>query len=376
MRVGKSRTRTSRFFGLVFLGFVLGWSSAALARSETFNTAWYQVSARDAASREMLLQRINHFEAWIPSYFSAPTRFEPKVEFRLEAEAGESVPSRPFQILRTGPETVEVAFFLDPGGAPEWIHLALVQSFLVRRQLWRGESGQMDQVPKGIFLALAAAITEAEIPYRYARNQTEGWPVFRSWDELGNQDFPDQDNFFHAFYHWEFWRALSPRSKLVQEWLDASTTDSWTTEAWLTRAGYPVPEEAGLELLWRTWLASRWDRQSGPVQSVQETRQIFFDLLQVTLVVDSRSLQASVVDLWDQRRTPWVGPFCRQRFERVKRILPEANPVYFNALHSLGQVLEALENQQLSAFESGVEQLAEDLDAAEALYQSLRQKGY
>lgn len=376
MRVRSSRTRILRWPRFVLLGLFLGWSTASLAQSASFDTAWYRVSAQATVSKEILLERINHFENWIPLHFSAPPRFEPKIELRLKPESGLGAPSRPFQILHTGPEKVEVGFFLDPEGASEWIHLALVQSFLVRRQLWRGESGQMSQVPQGIFFALAAALTEAEFPHRYARNRSDRFPDFRSWETWGKADFPDQGVFNQAFYQWEFWSALNPDPKWFQEALDASSARSWSWENWLAQAGYPPMEKAELELLWRTWLASEFDRQAGPVQSVWETRQIFFDLLLVTLEVDSKPVRASVVDLWDYRKASWLGPFSRQRIEQVKRIFPEANPVYFNALHSLGRVLEALENQQLSTFEAGVEQLAEDLEAAENLHQKIMQKGF
>lgn len=356
----------------MFLGLCL---ITPLPAAISASSSWFQIQGEDATAVDFTRKQALLLEAWIPRYFSAPSSFEPAVRcFLVDDSSAEK--QRPFEIRATDRDQVILRFSTPALDRPETLALALVQSFLVRRQIWTTGDSRLHQIPQELFVAAAAAFRESQQPYCYALSSQSARPQGTGFLNLDFPDTPRESTFVDGYYQWEFGKALAGSHSAFQELLHEQLQGSNSLQGWMERAGYPVPEPAAEELLWQTWLAARIQRQAGPVFDVETSRDFFFDLQQITIRVGEERIRAGLADLWDYRNHSWLESEQERRTTQLKRILPQVNPVFFNTFHSLGKVLESLEGNRRSRFQEAVDQLARDLEVAENHARILQAGGF
>lgn len=367
---GRLKGMCGLFLFLLLIGPIV---SSARGGEASLESDWFILSGPSAAVED-LKPLVLPLEEWAGAHFRLPARLRPKIQIVLSAVGVD--PETAYRVqLRRG-NGVELLFRAGAQPGLETTALAMIQAIFLRKSLEPTAGNPRVRIPDWLYVSASAAFVESLQPGVYAQAPDPSWPgLVAAMRGEHLQPIP-ATAFHHGYYLWEFWREVAGGRRGFRRLLREVTTGEFEAAPWLERYGMPVIGEAELELGWRTWALSAFERKRGPVQSLRRSRLLVENLLEVDLEVEDRLVKASVADLWPNRTAPWWEEERTQRLEWVKRSLTGINPLYFNALHSLGSVLEAMEGSRRERFDLAVERLARDLEEADAVYQLLLDRGY
>jgi hypothetical protein len=124
---------------------------------------------------------------------------------------------------------------------------------------------------------------------------------------------------------------------------------------------------ATLELWWAVGYRDMMSRKTPPLQTMAQTHALLDDLEAIVIEAGGHDQRLSVGDVWNQRTAPRVRAALKTRFDQARAALPTANPVFYNALLSLGTSLEALQRDDATVFRATWKRYQADRTQGEAV---------
>lgn len=315
---------------------------------------WFVVVGTDISRVGPIRALGNEFGRFAEPFLSPQAR----AALPIRVEIPQNSPGRkrtPYEVHRGGGQILLVLGW-SAALTEETLALGFAESLAGRAQALPGPEEE-SPVPWQV-AGLAAAFLESRRPGFYSASVPKALPPLRRLMDRGPMS-ADRDHWMSiAFWIWRYGERSLPGRGDFLEWIRGSLESP---------GGGGVSRVWPDELDWRLFLSEEGESGYSSVQSAMESARVLADLLEITLLVEGEEVEASVVDLWSVRRAGWVRDETGNRLQLVKRWIPLINPLYFNALHSLGTVLEALTSGDERVFQLAVGRLAADLEAADNL---------
>ncbi|WOO39857.1 hypothetical protein [Rubellicoccus peritrichatus] len=138
--------------------------------------------------------------------------------------------------------------------------------------------------------------------------------------------------------------------------------------------GYPDEFKSiqELELWWEVGFQATVRGRQTPFYSMQESRELIRRFAFITFQEDEVDVRVAVNDLRPYQEDDNYKVAVQNRLREVKIEIQKINPVYFNALLSLGVALEAANSVEESEYELGLEAFASDYSSAQKLELEIR----
>ena len=131
--------------------------------------------------------------------------------------------------------------------------------------------------------------------------------------------------------------------------------------------GDRLPDGEDLDLWWLVGSYYITDTRGASVYSMARSVRLINDLSDFVLEVENGSARIDIQDLYSRREDGTVQAVIRRRLRAVQAEIALINPVYTNALISLGQSLEAVEKGDESSFQDLLRQFRKDTESAHHL---------
>lgn len=269
---------------------------------------------------------------------------------------------------------IVVALLWDETLRLESVCEALARAYLIKRLWLFDPTLDPDSIPDWLAFAVGASLEVAWIPGRREalRERAKQQPP------LGFADIFNADGPYGETREWVATEAYWLLRFLRREWrrLPDSlwlTVLTGTEPDWVLLAEHSTtPADATMRELW--WAVGRADlllSRAGAVLSLDESREVITRLAYITYEDESGDVRmpASAVLEFDD-----PAPFAADASDRTritKLLLVRINPVYHNALISLGFFYEALSEKKFAAAADHYRQFLEDFDDASTLHSAV-----
>jgi len=123
-----------------------------------------------------------------------------------------------------------------------------------------------------------------------------------------------------------------------------------------------------LEMWWAVGFQSMARSRETPFFSMEQSRELIRDLAIVTVNIDGQDRRMAGPNLWEFRDRAEVASALKLRHREIKLELQRVNPVYYNAVLSLGLFFEvAMASEDLAAVKAANERFLGDYRAAQEL---------
>ena len=342
------------------------------------STPYVDVLTEDPESLGWLLEVTDVTLEEFGNIFPVPLAFVPPL--RIEANPGITLEDGEMTRLVTGRtySTLRLELKWDASLAYQSFNHAFIEAFLVRLARNQGIKPARGPAP---WLISALSYEVGETLYPGLVNETlvgvkntTRVPVFNLLT-ASTRDLTSGDGAFFSWLLFQFIRSLKemePNRALI---FQLALSGELTPEALLENAGIAAGEAGLLELRWNTWVESELDRLHGMIYDLDRSRLLLRSALTFGLSSDNSPSDLpdleSIETLWNLRNHSTTLSFIEQRLRQVKLELPRVNPIYFNALHSSGLVLESILMGDLKDFEEAQKRLADDTDRAINLHDEI-----
>lgn len=350
----------------------------------------FEIFGTDYNAVQSVATMARALESIVGDYLMYIDDFPQPLWVRIEAGASR-VPNFELQVSESG--NVGIVLFWNTQTSMEEVAQALSWALLQRIAIWRWNVRDEDAVPYWLLNALAE---EIPVQMQSARNQG----LVRSIDEEGNllpltnllnksaldgvtgQQAADVK--LQSLWFYRFLRDQASSRQMFGLLIEAFLSDKDGMQV-LRRAFPGQLENAQIaQQWWEVGLSSLVHRQRGIVYSMQKSREQVAALDGVTAWWEGQDRRLRGPALLPLREDPrWQSAFWRQQRE-LKLELQRINPIYFNALLSLGRFYdlllargggaEVLSNAELRVqAEAAYGQFLDDWAHAQALHRAVNQ---
>lgn len=283
----------------------------------------------------------------------------------------------PFQIQVAENGNVGVIFFWNEQVSMETVAQALSWALLQRIAIWRWNVRDETAVPYWLLNAIAA---EIPIQVQPARNQGAVREISITEDLLPLSDLlkrsalgtvgvaQDPAADLQSLWFYRYLRDQAPNRKTFGLLIEAFLSEK--DGMLVLQRMFPGQVESAerLQQWWEVGLASLVHRQQGIVYSMDRSNELVAALNGVTAWWDGEDRRLRGPALLPLREDPrWQSAFWRQQRE-LKLELARINPIYFNALLSLGQFYDLLLERGGSAEKLGTAELRTQAEATYAQF--------
>lgn len=344
------------------------------------STPYFDIVAADSASLQWLVEIAEVALGTIGDTFSLPPSF--RYPIRLEANPWLNSGAGGVRVLGNpgGPVRLEIKWERDlsmddlAGGVVEGVLMTIVSSLSVDYAKERRPSSW-----------LVAALTQ-EFQNRlypgHIRAGLHGWafvPLLPVREIFGDRTpaLALPVNSIQPLLLLRFLEANLPDRLFEQAVLPLALGGTLSRDTFMDRSGWTPARWGMLEISWAVWVEAEQEQLRGPVYSLDRSQGILRDALTVSLIPpEGPAGQApqlvGVETLWAGRDPGRSRGFLERRLRQLKLQLPRINPVYFNALHRAGGMIESILSGDRVRFERSVTGLEADMERAAAMHAKIR----
>jgi hypothetical protein len=297
------------------------------------------------------------------STFDWPDRFPQKILVRLTEDPIPRIDSS-----ATGTVRLELNAGLNASVKAEWLVRALLIRFAFREgndrapPLWLVNAvlvkGLLVGNPQANTLLLRR-LRNTEIPSVSQRIQSYDRTTDIGWDYL--------------LYRWLEAGGLDKRTfqrRLIQFW---ESGFDWTQLNQFFSPLYPGLNGAEMELLWRTFVSETTSSESAICLSENESIQELEALARMEVLENGQTKLLEFDSWYLHRLNPVIIKLLRQKQSELEVLATRIHPYFFNACHSLNEVLLTTLESDLSGYQDAVRKWSQDLlDGQQLTYETER----
>lgn len=301
-----------------------------------------------------------------------PKEFTPKILIQL-VPAEEAFIETDYKVYDNGAETV-ISYRWDASITLETAAEGIIEGIM--RTLNRQRYGEAVSPPVWLKLAMLEDLRVSLSNERldYLTREAKFLPYMKL-DQILNakDDFGIARDVFsmHAYWLMRFF-GYEIGSKTKERQLFEALSLQRDSAQVLTRA-FPeyYADESTRSMWWAVGVQGQARSQGNVILSLGESRRRIQELAAVTAQISDADYRFSAGELWEERAKPEVQQAVIQNLREIKMEIPRVNPLYYNSLLSLGQMLEALAYGDEDAYHQLYQVYQKDMQQAHQFEQEI-----
>lgn len=223
---------------------------------------------------------------------------------------------------------------------------ALASAFLVRSAIWRFGHDHAATVPDWLELAMGLGL---EIHLRPAlrdelladSRDTASWPLERIFSLKGRAAFGDLEAKQQCLWLVEFLRNQSPDREHFRRLMAGFLKDLPPIRLLVSAFPDKLTDERAMDIWWAVGYQATVRARQAPFFNMDESLAIMRNGSYLTAEIEGMDVRVGIHELYGYRGNVALAKAARQRVREIKVDLQKINPVYYNALLSMGVVFDS-----------------------------------
>ena len=223
---------------------------------------------------------------------------------------------------------------------------ALVSAYLVRCAIWRFGHSAAPEVPDwleiGLGLGLQVHLRPALIDEVVeASSKDQPWPLERIFKLKGNEGLQSPEARRVCFWLVRFLDNQSPDRERYQRLMLGFLRNLPPYDLLATSFPEKVTDLHATNLWWAVGYEATIRSRQSPFYSLDQSSKLVREIATITAEQDGQDIRLGLEQLFEFRGNTALTRAAQQRVREIKLELQKINPVYYNALLSLGLAYEA-----------------------------------